>query len=152
MIGIVLAAHQPLGSALAAAARHVLGAVPLLAVVDVVPDTPLESIQQQIQSAIVGVDNGEGVLVLTDLFGATPSNVASQLMGVRMKLVAGVNLPMLLRALSYRNESLDVVVEKAVSGAMQGIVKVGSKVPQKQAAPSDLSHQKDSHFHQYQQQ
>ncbi len=152
MIGIVLAAHQPLGRALAEAAEHVFGQVPRLAVVDVVPDTPLEQIRVQMQEAMTRVDVGEGVLVLTDLFGATPSNVVAQLAEPRVKVVAGVNLPMLLRAVSYRGESLAVVAEKAASGGVQGIVQLGSKAPQNQAVVPDPDNRQQRSFHQQQQQ
>lgn len=152
MIGIILAAHQPLGRALAESAQHVFGAVPQLSVVDVVPDTPVEKIRQQLQEAMAHVDIGEGVLILTDLFGATPSNVASQLADARTKIVAGVNLPMLLRAISYRGEALDLVAEKAASGGAQGIVQIGSKVPQNQAVAPDSSNRQQRSFHHQQQQ
>lgn len=152
MIGIVLAAHSPLGRALAHAAEHVFGVVPRLAVVDVIPDTPVEKIRQLLQDAVASVETGDGVLILTDLFGATPSNIASQLADARIKVVAGVNLPMLLRAVSYRGETLDSVAEKAASGGTQGIVQVGSKVPQKQAVIPDSSNRQQRSFHQQQQQ
>ena len=152
MIGIILAAHQPLGHALAESAQHVFGAVPQLSVVDVVPDTPLEKIRQQLQDAMAHVDSGEGVLILTDLFGATPSNVASQLADARTKVVAGVNLPMLLRAISYRGEALNLVAEKAASGGAQGIVQVGSKAPQNQAMVPDSSPPLQHSFQHHQQQ
>jgi PTS system mannose-specific IIA component len=153
MIGIVLAAHYPLGRALAHAAEHVFGAVPRLVAIDVIPDTSMEKIRQQLLEAVTSVDSGDGVLILTDLFGATPSNIASQLADARIKVVAGVNLPMLLRSVSYRTETLNSVAEKAASGGAQGIVQVGSKVPQKQATmPDSNSLQQHNSYQQKQQQ
>ena len=71
------------------------------------------------------VDSGEGVLVLTDVFGATPGNVATQLAEAgRVAVIAGVNLPMLLRAVCYRGEGLAEVAEKALAGGQQGMLKV----------------------------
>lgn len=136
MIGIVFATHQPLGWALAEATRHVFGQLVQFAVVDVIPDTPVESLHEQMREAVAQVDTGDGVLVLTDLFGATPSNVASSMVGTSIKVVAGVNLPMILRAVSYRAESLSTAAEKAVTGGVQGVVQVGNKAPQQQGVPS----------------
>ena len=72
-------------------------------------------------------------LLLTDVFGATPCNVAQRLVdGVHVRLVAGVNLPMLLRALTYREEPLDVMVSRALVGATQGVLQVASTAPHNQ--------------------
>ena len=82
------------------------------------------------------------VLVLTDVFGATPCNVAARLVdGVRSKLVAGVNLPMLLRTVTYRHESLDALVSRALVGGAQGVMQVAITAPQNQARKrNDQSH------------
>ena len=72
-------------------------------------------------------------LVLTDAFGATPCNVAQKLVdGVASRLIAGVNLPMLLRAVTYHNEPLDVLVARAMAGGTQGVMQVASVAPQNQ--------------------
>ena len=86
-------------------------------------------------------------LVLTDLFGATPCNVAQKLVdGVHTRLIAGVNLPMLLRAVTYRNESLDALVARALAGGTQGVMQVAVTAPQNQVRkPHDQSN------HDYQQ-
>jgi PTS system ascorbate-specific IIA component len=69
------------------------------------------------------LDEGNGVLVLTDMLGATPSNIAARLAAPgRVAVVAGVNLPMLVRALTYRAQPLAVVVEKAISGGREGVL------------------------------
>src|SRR5688572_27325336 len=74
------------------------------------------------------------VLVLADVFGATPCNVAQKLVdGVRSRLVAGVNLPMLLRAVSYRNEPLETLVQRALTGGTAGVMQVAVAAPQNQA-------------------
>lgn len=71
-----------------------------------------------------------GVLVLTDLFGATPSNIAAQLVGQgEVRVLAGVNLPMLVKAVCYRAAPLDILVDKALAGGSQGILQVGDYVP-----------------------
>ena len=69
------------------------------------------------------LDQGKGVLVMTDIYGATPSNIASHLLAPgRIEGLAGVNLPMLIRALTYRDETLGSVLEKALSGAIEGVM------------------------------
>jgi PTS system ascorbate-specific IIA component len=88
----------------------------------------------------------QGVLVLTDIFGATPSNVAQKLVdGVKSRLITGVNLPMLLRAVSYRNESLDALVSRAVIGGTQGVMQVAITAPQQQP---HRNHEQDHRDHQ----
>ncbi|OIQ69962.1 PTS system fructose IIA component [mine drainage metagenome] len=85
-------------------------------------------------------------LVLTDLFGATPCNVAQKLIdGINSRLIAGVNLPMLLRAVTYRNEALDALVARAMAGATQGVMHVAVTAPQNQTLKTN--DQKD-HNHQ----
>ena len=74
------------------------------------------------------------MLVLTDVFGATPCNVAQRIVdGSRSRLVAGVSLPMLLRAVTYRREPLDVLVARAMAGGTQGVMQVATTAPQNQA-------------------
>jgi PTS system ascorbate-specific IIA component len=77
--------------------------------------------------------SGEQILVLTDIFGATPSNVAKKLVeGTQIKLIAGVNLPMLLRAICYRHESIETLVQRALAGGAQGVMQVAVAAPQNQ--------------------
>lgn len=138
MIGILIISHAPLGTALIACAKHVFSEPPEhFAVLDVVPDTEPDILMEQACALVRQVNAGQGVLVLTDLFGGTPSNVATQLTsslnnGERVAVVTGVNLPMLLRAITYRHTDLQTVVEKAMSGATNGIVNLVSKAPQLQ--------------------
>jgi PTS system mannose-specific IIA component len=88
----------------------------------------------------------KGVLVLTDIFGATPSNVAQKLVdGVKSRLITGVNLPMLLRSVSYRNEPLEALVSRAVVGGTQGVMQVAITAPQNQAR---RNHDPDNNDHQ----
>jgi mannose PTS system EIIA component len=86
--------------------------------------------------------------VLTDVFGATPCNVAQKLVdGVRSKLITGVNLPMLLRTVSYRHESLDALVSRAMIGGTQGVIQVAVTAPQNQAKRS-VNDQEQRHHQQ----
>lgn len=123
-VGVLLMTHEAMGAALMAAARHVLGRLPLeLEVIEVEasadPDSTLGKAARQAR----GLDHGDGVLVLTDLYGATPCNVAQRLpsLGVNMHCVSGLNLPMLLRVLNYPEQSLDELAQTAASGGRGGI-------------------------------
>lgn len=123
-VGVLLLTHEAMGAALAGAARHVLGKLPLpLDVVEVDacadPDCMLTAAAAQARN----LDNGDGVLVLTDLYGATPCNVAQRLpsLGLNMHCVSGLNLPMLLRVLNYPEQSLDELAQTAASGGRGGI-------------------------------
>ena len=146
MIGIVLIAHRPLASALASSAAHVYGCAPeiatsQLAVLDVVPGVDLQVTLAEARLRVDSVDSGHGVLVLTDALGATPGNVAAQLAEAgRVAVVAGVNLPMLLRTLCYRGDSLADGVDKALAGGVQGVVRVDpSPNPQNRSPANDQS-------------
>ena len=87
------------------------------------------------------------MLVLTDIFGATPCNVAQKLVdGVKSRLITGVNLPMLLRAVSYRHEPLEALVSRAVIGGTPGVMQVAVTAPQNQARRKHSD--QDNHDHQ----
>ncbi|HTT11797.1 MAG TPA: PTS fructose transporter subunit IIA [Burkholderiaceae bacterium] len=135
MIGVLIIAHQPLASALAAAASHVYSCAPERAgsqvrVLDVLPDADVPATIEQARKLIAEIDDGGGVLILSDVFGSTPGNVAARLAeSGRVGVVAGVNLPMLLRALCYRDGTLADTVEKALSGGTQGVLQVAATPP-----------------------
>lgn len=146
MNGILIIAHAPLASALRQCVLHVFPEnAASLAALDVHPNMPPE--ETLAQARIVFKQLGTShALVLADVFGATPCNVAQKLVdGVHSKLVTGVNLPMLLRAVSYRNESLEQLVARAVTGGTQGVMQVAITAPQNQAP---RNHDKDQHEHQ----
>jgi len=130
MVGILIIAHGTLGESLIRCASHVLGARPsqLMQIGVTVRDDPQQILQQAIEM-VNQLDQGQGVLVLSDLYGATPSNLACKLLVPgRVEGVAGVNLPMLVRALTYRNDPLRVVVSKAMSGGVEGVVQMPAVV------------------------
>jgi PTS system ascorbate-specific IIA component len=123
MIGILIVAHGAFGEALIHCASHVLGKRPLRVrqVGITVHDDP-DAILPQAQDLVRQLDEGHGVLVLTDMVGATPSNIATRLREPgRVEVVSGASLPMLVRALTYRGEPLATVVAKAVSGGQEGV-------------------------------
>lgn len=147
MNGILIVAHAPLASALRACVLHVFpDAADAVAALDVQPNMPPEESLAQAQ-ALVQQLGQPGTLVLTDVFGATPCNVAQRLVdGVHSKLLTGVNLPMLLRTVSYRHESLDALVSRAMIGATQGVIQVAVTAPQNQARRN--IHDQDHRHHQ----
>jgi mannose PTS system EIIA component len=126
MIGILLVSHGAFGESLIHCASHVLGKRPLyvrqLGVT--VHDDP-EEILPVAEDLIRFLDQGQGVLVMTDIYGATPSNIAAKILRPgRVEGIAGVNLPMLIRALTYRDEPLEAVVAKALSGGSEGVMRM----------------------------
>ncbi len=142
MNAILIIAHAPLAHALRACALHVFpDCGPHVAAIDVQPNMPPEETLATARIAMEQLSQGgaaTGVLVLTDIFGATPSNVAQKLVdGAKSRLITGVNLPMLLRSVSYRNESLDALVTRAVAGGTQGVMQVAVTAPQNQAKRSN---------------
>jgi PTS system mannose-specific IIA component len=143
---ILLLTHAPLAHALRQCALHVFPdcSQDVLAI-DVQPNAPPADTLAAAQVAL-SQDGDRPTLVMTDVFGATPCNVAQKLVdGVQAKLVTGVNLPMLLRTVCYRNEPLDALVTRALQGASQGIMQVAVTAPQNQAK---RHHDPDSRDHQ----
>jgi len=124
VIGIMIVAHGTLGESLIHCVSHVMGGRPLqLRQLGVgVHDDPV-ALLPQAREMVRELDQGEGVLVLSDIYGATPCNLASKLLDPgQVEGISGVNLPMLVRAIAYRNEPLEVLVEKAIAGGLGGVV------------------------------
>ena len=140
MNGIFIMAHAPLASALRTCVLHVFpGSEAAICALDVQPNVPPEESLAQAR-ALLQQAGWPSILILADVFGATPCNVAQKLSdGVHARLIAGVNLPMLLRTVSYRHESLDALVSRAMIGGTQGVIQVAVTAPQNQAkrAPND---------------
>lgn len=126
MIGILIVAHGSLGESLIQCATHVMGGrPPLLTPLDVTDCPDMMAMTASAQHLIKELDQGEGVLMLSDIYGATPCNTACRLLYPgRVEGIAGVNLPMLIRALTYRHEPLDTLVVKALSGGHEGILHI----------------------------
>jgi len=129
MIGILIVSHGAFGESLIHSASHVLGKRPLyLRQVGVTVHDDPNAIFPVAEDLIRFLDQGEGVLVMTDIYGATPSNIAMRLLRPgRVEGLAGVNLPMLIRTLGYRDEPLESVLEKALTGAVEGVVRMEAK-------------------------
>ena len=126
MIGILIISHGTLGESLIHCACHVLNKQPprlaMLAVGS--KDDPVLVLPHAI-GMVRELDDGSGVLVLTDMYGGSPSNIASKLVNPgKVEAVCGVNLPMLIRVLNYRERDLATIVTKAVSGGCEGVMRV----------------------------
>ena len=143
---IFIIAHAPLAQALRDCAMHVYPecAADVIAL-DVLPNAqPEDTLDQAIKAA--GTALNEGLLVLTDIFGATPANVSQKLvLGSNAKLIAGVNLPMLFRSVCYRHETLDALVGRALTGGTQGVMQVAIAAPQNQNRRTHDQNQHDHH-------
>ncbi|MFN9727894.1 PTS sugar transporter subunit IIA [Acidovorax sp.] len=145
---ILLIAHAPLAHALRECALHVFpDCGDSVLALDVPPsERPEDSLARA--RALLAQAGENTTLVLTDVFGATPCNVAQRLVeGVRSRVVSGVNLPMLLRAVSYRSEPLDSVMTRAVVGGTQGVMQVAISAPQNQYR-RNTTHDQDPRHHQ----
>ncbi|PTD97537.1 PTS sugar transporter subunit IIA [Pseudothauera lacus] len=124
MIGIFLITHGTLGEALLQCACHVLNKRPqqVLQLGVSAQDDPLDLLPSARQM-VAWADSGRGVLVLTDIYGATPSNIATKLLDPgRVEGITGVNLPMLLRVLTYRDKDMNTLVQRAISGGCDGVL------------------------------
>ena len=129
MIGILIISHGDLGNSLINCANHVMGKRPehLMHLGVTIQDDPDVIILNALK-LLKQLDCGDGVLILSDICGATPCNIANQLVNPgRVECLAGVNLSMLIRALTYRNESLELSVEKALSGGKEGVMRIYSR-------------------------
>ncbi len=124
MIGLFLVTHSSYGESLIQCACHVLNKrPPQIAQLGIAAqDDPLDVLP--LAKQMVGmVDSGDGVLVMTDVFGATPANIALKLLEPgRVEGIAGVNLPMLLRALTYRDKDMNTLVTRAIAGGRDGVL------------------------------
>ena len=130
MVGILLMTHAPLGQAFIAACAHVFrGPTERFEAIDVTADQDLGEVQDLAKQAINRLNDGSGVLIITDVKGGTPSNCCNKLADAgRVEVIAGISLPMLLRAITYRNDTLDVVIEMALAGAQSGAVRVDTRI------------------------
>jgi len=123
-VGLLLITHNDIGSALLETASRMLGECPLPArALGITEDCEPGELRAQAQRIAEQIDTGDGVLVLTDLFGSTPSNIANRLrIGSGRRVLAGVNLSMVVRVLNYPALSLAEMADKALSGGRDGIL------------------------------
>lgn len=135
MAGILIIAHAPLASALRDCATHVFGGpVPGVVALDVcASEVPAECVDRAAAQLRALLDDN-GALILTDVLGASPANLATLVarspeFSDRVRLLAGVNLPMLLRGIAYRSQPLDALAEKTQTGGAQGVVAIPTTAP-----------------------
>jgi mannose PTS system EIIA component len=124
LIGVLVISHEPLGSALIHCTRHIFKrTLPQLAALDVIPDEDPDVALAEAKALLARINDGSGVIVLTDCYGATPSRIAQKLYEpFKVAVIAGVNLPMLTKALTYRREPIEELVPKLLEGARQSFM------------------------------
>lgn len=123
-VGVLLMTHEAVGPALISAARHVMPKLPMgVNAVEIPPESDPDVMRALTAHHARELDHGDGVLVLADLYGATPCNIGLSLadLGVHLRCVSGLNLPMLLRVLNYPDRPLDELAQIAASGGRGGI-------------------------------
>jgi PTS system mannose-specific IIA component len=128
MISIIILAQQDMAQGLVNAIEHVLGQhPPRLDIQPIDYHQPQEQLAAALAARIRKVDQGDGVLILADVYGSSHTNAAVHLLAPgRIELVSGVNVPMLLRVVSYRNLSMQELLRKAISGGTEGIVRAST--------------------------
>jgi PTS system ascorbate-specific IIA component len=116
--------------------------------IDVIADADPAAVLAEARKRLADVCEENGALVLTDIFGATPANIAARLAEPgRVKVLAGVNLPMLVRAICYRTEKLDQLATKALAGGAQGVLQIGTTAVQNQTANHPDKYAAEGHHH-----
>jgi mannose PTS system EIIA component len=137
MVGIIIVAHTPVASAMLGFAEHTYGSSPeRIRAVDIAPYEDTKASFDRVMKAAYAVNSGHGILILTDVMGATPANVASKLealgplsgLNAPVIVLAGLNLPMLMRCITHRGDSLEELAQKALVGGQNGILRLGTKV------------------------
>jgi len=136
LAGILLVTHNGLGDSMVDCVRHVLGSVPSnLMVLAIHSRDDAQRKEEEGRAVIAHLDTGEGVLLLADMFGATPSNICNRLCQLpKVAGVAGLNLPMLLRVVTHISEPLDQLARIALEGGRECIVPINSASKEKQNA------------------
>lgn len=126
MIGVLIIAHEDLGDALIRCVTHVLGTrPPKLDALPVMSHDDAFNLLPQAKKMVAMLDDGEGVLIASDIYGGTPCNLACKLIQRgQVEVIAGVSLPMLVRAFTYRDRGLSMMVSKAVSGGRDGVLHI----------------------------
>ncbi len=131
-VGVLMITHEGIADAILDTAVHILGNCPMT--VDVLPaarDCDTDLLRKRVAQKVDELDQGDGVLVLLDIYGSTPSNIACSVANQeRIRVISGVNLPMLIRVLNYCDLGLAELAEKALSGGKDGVLvcsEVGNK-------------------------
>ena len=128
MIGLVVVCHQDMGTELVKAAEMIVGKIEAVATVSVKQESAPETLRSEIQSAIKKVDRKKGVMLFTDMFGGTPSNIALAFLGEAVEVVTGVNLSMLIKFANHRDEKALTELAKVVQEAAQKSIVIASQM------------------------
>ena len=149
MPGLLIVAHAPLASALQSVAAHVFpDCARQLRALDVPSHWGADEVEQAARQALGDVRDPQALL-MCDVFGATPCNGAQRAAdGVDVRVVCGINVPMLWRVLCYAHEPVDQLIVRAVGGATQGVMQIGSQRPQNQPLHSEAHDQDHAHHQQ----
>jgi PTS system ascorbate-specific IIA component len=123
-VGVLIVTHPGIGSALAHSAQRIMGDSPLKTFcLDIPVDSDVERTEHEISQALANLDAGDGVIILSDIFGATPNNLARKFAAPgHVHIVSGVNLPMLIRLYNYPDTDLPKLCELAAEGGQRGIM------------------------------
>ncbi|MFO1167349.1 MAG: PTS sugar transporter subunit IIA [Rhodoblastus sp.] len=129
MIGMVLVTHGCLATEFRAAMEHVVGPQKQVATITIGPEDDMEKRRGDIMAAVNSVESGQGVILLTDMFGGTPSNLAISVMnGAKVEVVAGINLPMLIKLASVRDHSNLETAAAQAQDAGRKYIQIASRV------------------------
>ncbi len=132
MVGVLIVTHQDFGEKLLQTAEGVLGSQNNCLAISIDVTTEMKGLVEKIQQGVQEVDSGKGVIILTDMFGGTPSNLSLSLLGTaRLEVITGANLPMLLKILSSRDMELEELVYEAKTAGRQGILVAGEVLKRK---------------------
>ncbi len=127
-VGLLILTHNSIGQTLYDTAVAVIGSTTLPTRILVASmDCDTEKMLEQVRVNLQKLDTGQGVLILTDMYGATPSNIAYELLESEQILISGINLPMLVRIMNYPDLELSKLAEKAISGGQEGIIAMSAK-------------------------
>ena len=122
-VGLLIVSHDAVGQAILDASCTVLDSCPFRTeVVSIHSDQDIDEINKIIEEKVLVLDNGDGVLVLTDMYGATPSNIICSLSHLNIGIISGMNMPMLIRIMNYPSLSLLELIDKAITGGKEGIM------------------------------
>ena len=134
MLGILIVAHGALAKEFITVSEHVVGQQPYLEAIGVLIDEPMEDCRERIMEAVKRINQGHGVIILTDMFGGTPSNLSISVMGIEaVEVVAGVNLPMLIKLLSVRESQTLQEASLSVQEAGRKYINIASALLKKNA-------------------
>jgi len=128
MVGLVIVCHEEMGAELVRAAEMIVGRIEAVETVSVKQDSAPETLRDRIQSTIKKVDRKKGVMLFTDMFGGTPSNIALAFLGDSVEVVSGVNLSMIIKFANHRDEKALPELARLVQEAAQKSIVIASQM------------------------